>query len=180
MTSLARSSTSTTPGDCPVTVALGTAAKPVTLSGATTILSLKPGSVIDADVPPEVWATLWLALLTTVMELFEALKTRVNLLLGNKTIKPGVGLVAPTEITPGESRSRCPSTTFRTGAVLVTLGNNGLETKTCTLMVAGFAPGVPRWGCCCSYFRKRRARQWRRLEPEWRMRIASNQELPRT
>ena len=50
-------------------------------------------------------------------ELFEALKTSVNLLLGNKTIIPGVGLVAPTEITPGESRSSCPSTTFRTGAV---------------------------------------------------------------
>src|SRR6185312_5041149 len=146
MTSLAKSSTSTTPGDCPVTVALATAAKAVTLSGDTTILSLKPGSVIDAEVPPEVWATLWWALLTTVRELFAALKTRVNLLLGNNTIKPGLLLVVPTEITAGESRSLCPSTTFRTGAVELPLGNKGLETKTCTLMVAGFAPGVPPMG----------------------------------
>src|SRR5450755_1399663 len=134
-------STSTRPGDCPFTGAVGTAAKPVTLSGATTILSLKPGRVTLALVPDVAGATLWDTLLTTLMELFVALKTSVNLLLGDRTIRPGVGLVAPTEITLGEIRSSSPSTTFRTGAVDVPAENNGLETKTCTRMVAGFASG---------------------------------------
>jgi hypothetical protein len=116
------------------------------LSGATAILSLKPGSVTLPVDPPELCATLWDALLTTLMELFEALKTSVNFLLGYKTIWPGVGLVAPTETTLGEIRSCCPSTTFRTGTADEPVENKGLETKTCTLMVAGFAcvgkPGV--------------------------------------
>ena len=34
------------------------------------------------------------------------------------------------------------STTFRTAEAEVPLGNRGLETKTCTLMVAGFATGT--------------------------------------
>src|ERR1700680_5112832 len=141
MASVDRLSTSTTPGDCPTTGAVGTAAKPVALSGAITMLSLKPGRVTLPEFPPEGCATVWDALSTTLMELFEALKTRVNFLLGNRTIGPGVGLVAHTEITLGESRSSCPSTTFRTGTVDEPLANKGLETKTCTLIVAGFATG---------------------------------------
>jgi hypothetical protein len=73
------------------------------------------------------------------MELFEELKTAVKALLGNSTIRPGVGAVDPREITFGEIRSVCPSTTFTTGALEAPLGNSGLETKTGTLMVAGFA-----------------------------------------
>jgi len=103
------------------------------------MLSLNPGRVIERVFPEEFWLRLWLLLLTSEMELFEELKTSVNLLLGNKTIRPGEGLVAPTEITPGDNRSVCPSTTFRTAAVDEPLGNSGLETKTCALMVAGLA-----------------------------------------
>jgi len=90
-------------------------------------------------VPEEFWLRLWVLLLTREMELFEELKTRVNPLLGNKTIRPGEGLVAPTEITPADSKSSCPSTTLRTAAVDDPFGNKGLETKTCSLIVAGFA-----------------------------------------
>ena len=63
----------------------------------------------------------------------------MKLLLGKSTIIPGWGLADPTEITLGESKSVWPSTTFKTAAVDVPFGNSGLETKTCTLMVAGFA-----------------------------------------
>jgi hypothetical protein len=80
------------------------------------------------------------------MELLWELKTSVNLLLGNKTIKPGDVLVAPTEIAPGARRSSCPSTTFKTAAVDAPLGKRGLETKTCTLMFAGFASVVEAVG----------------------------------
>src|SRR5579862_6492836 len=135
-------STSTNPGGWPVpgvTGAVATAAKPVTLSGATTMLWVNPGSEIE-DVVPEVPALrAMLMLLTVAIALFEALKTAVNLLLGNKTIIPGCGLVAETETTLGEIRSNWPSTTFRTPEVLAPLGNRGLETKTWTRIVAGFA-----------------------------------------
>ena len=54
----------------------------------------------------------------------------------------------PTGTTLGDSRSRCPSTTFSTGEVAVERVNNGLETKTCTRMVDGLAsvgnPGVTK------------------------------------
>ena len=117
MLSAERLRTLTTPGDWPVTATVGTAANPVTLSGATTTLSENPGRVMEEDCPPEFWATAWLALLTTVSELFVALNTRVKRLFGNRTIIPGKGLLDTTEITPGEIRSSCPSTTFRTGVV---------------------------------------------------------------
>ena len=51
MASVDRFRASTAPGDCPVTGAFGTAAKPLTLSGATTMLSLYPGSLIAAGFP---------------------------------------------------------------------------------------------------------------------------------
>src|SRR6266446_3924602 len=136
-----RFSTLTTPGDCPLTVAMGIAAKPVELSVATTTLSVKSGRVRVSAFPAESWGTLWEALLTAVTALFEALKTSVFFLLGNSTIMPGVGLVAPMETTLGEIRSSCPSTTFKTGTEPAPAENKGLETKTCTLIVAGFACG---------------------------------------
>ena len=40
--------------------------------------------------PAEFWVRLWVWLLTREMALFEELKISVNLLLGNKTIIPGV------------------------------------------------------------------------------------------
>ncbi len=122
---LDRFSTSTNPGGCPVpgvTGAVGTAAKPVTLSGATTMLWVNPGSVIEEVVPEVPALRARLMLLTVDMALFEALKTAVNLLLGNKTIMPGGGLVDATETTLGEIRSNWPSTIFRTPVVLVPAG----------------------------------------------------------
>jgi len=52
---------------------VGTAAKPVTLSGATTILSLKPGRVIEIVFPEAFWLRLWVWLLIREMTLFEEL-----------------------------------------------------------------------------------------------------------
>src|SRR6476469_1776781 len=89
MLSAERLRTLTTPGDWPVTATVGTAANPVTLSGATTTLSENPGRVMEEDCPPEFCATAWLELLTTVKVLFVALNTRVKRLFGNRTIIPG-------------------------------------------------------------------------------------------
>src|SRR5579862_2327020 len=75
------------------------------------------------------------------MALFVELSTSVDFLLGVRNIWPGFGLVAPTEITLGEIRSSCPSTTLRTGAVLAPEANSGLETKTWTRIADGLASG---------------------------------------
>jgi hypothetical protein len=73
------------------------------------------------------------------MALFEELKTAVNVLLGKRTISPGVGALDPREITLGEIKSVSPSTIFKTGRLEVPVGERGLETKTGTLIVAGLA-----------------------------------------
>ncbi len=98
----------TTPGDCPITGAVGMAIKAAEPSGETTKLSVRPGKV---------WwpMAVSVALLMTVNWLSEnwvpfPLKTRVRARLGVSTIIPGV---LPTEIGPtGARRSLAASTIY--------------------------------------------------------------------
>jgi hypothetical protein len=119
--------TTTAPGGCPVTGAVGTATYPVPLSVPTNILSVGPGSAMFPKlvlVEPDAIASL--ALSTSAIELFAGLKTNVNRFDGESAIRPGA-LVS--ETVARESWSSFASTIFRTGALPKVVGCNGLETN---------------------------------------------------
>jgi hypothetical protein len=71
MPPLCKFNTSTAPGSCPETGAVGTAAKAVVLLGLTAILSEKPARVKggSGELDPEALATASVELSTTVTEL---------------------------------------------------------------------------------------------------------------
>src|ERR1019366_10458873 len=78
-------------GGAPFTGAVGTAAKPRTLSLPASILSVGPGKMSAGAVVVVLLScqTVSLSLSITVMELLSGLKTRVNSPLGESTINPG-------------------------------------------------------------------------------------------